>query len=262
MKKNKAKLANPSFEEYYASIYGYRWSALKEAMLGFKKQKILTEGLREPYVLNEASWAAAQALQAEPGMDVLDMCAAPGGKSLALALALKGMGSLTANDRSANRFFRMQRILATLKDPYSRTVKLSRFDAQRYSFLSSQRFDRVLVDAPCSSEAHLLANVKYLQQWSLSRSKRLAVQQLSILCQALELCKPGGKILYATCALSPLENDSVIERLHKKRAGAFTIEPLANYGEPSLYGRNVLPDFEVGAGPLYFCLLQKKRDAP
>lgn len=91
------------FFEYYANLFGPRWESLQKALLGENKPKELQIENATPYFLDEASFFAANALGVLPGMDVLDMCAAPGGKTLVLANALKGEGSLQSNDRSPDR---------------------------------------------------------------------------------------------------------------------------------------------------------------
>ncbi|MBN1647490.1 MAG: RsmB/NOP family class I SAM-dependent RNA methyltransferase, partial [Spirochaetales bacterium] len=114
------------------------------------------------------------------------------------------------------------------------------------------------LDAPCSSERHVLGSPVHLGQWSPSRSKRLAVQQFAMLAAALDAVKPGGLIIYSTCSIAPQENDDIIARLHKKRAGLFeTVPPGNDYGEPTAYGRQVFPDSCNGAGPLYFAKVRK-----
>jgi 16S rRNA C967 or C1407 C5-methylase (RsmB/RsmF family) len=73
-----------------------------------------------------------------------------------------------------------------------------------------------------------------------------------MLASALEVVRPQGMILYCTCALSPLENDGVIEKLHRKRPGRFEIVPVhLPFGEKARYGWQVLPDDSDGRGPMY-----------
>ena len=92
------------FFDYFEEVYGERWPALLESLKGEGcATKLQFDDALEPYFLDEASVFAAKALAVEPGMDVLDMCAAPGGKSLVIASMLKGEGSLQCNDRSPDR---------------------------------------------------------------------------------------------------------------------------------------------------------------
>ena len=120
-------------------------------------------------------------------------------------------------------------------------------------------FDKILVDAPCSGERHLIQKTKELEKWSLNRTKRLAKTQYGLLCSALLSLKPGGYILYSTCSISPMENDDVIERLLTKKSTDVelaSIDETHDFVEKTNFGYIVLPD-KTQAGPLYFTLLKK-----
>ncbi len=259
--KQKSKLSGEqAFHQFYQQRFGQRWPALQQALLSQHGYTQLDEGLHSPYHLDTASILAAEALDVQPGMDVLDMCAAPGGKALVLALALQGKGSLTANEFSRDRFFRLRRNLQLLKNPPDKGIFCTQSDARRYGMDHRHvHFDCILLDAPCSSEAYVLKNPHYLQQWGPRRAKRLAIEQLAMLCQAVQLCKEGGKILYSTCSLNEDENDAVIERLMKKRAGHFSIYPLhLSLGQRTQYGWQIWPDIHH-QGPMYIACLQKEK---
>ncbi|MBR5927061.1 MAG: RsmB/NOP family class I SAM-dependent RNA methyltransferase, partial [Spirochaetia bacterium] len=119
-------------------------------------------------------------------------------------------------------------------------------------------YDRVLLDAPCSSERHVLSSPYYLAQWTPARTKQLAIRQFAMLAAALDAAKAGGRIVYSTCSISPLENDGVVEKLFKKRKGLFDIVELEpEIGEKTKYGIQILPD-TAGAGPIYYCCLEKR----
>ncbi|MCL2520687.1 MAG: RsmB/NOP family class I SAM-dependent RNA methyltransferase [Spirochaetaceae bacterium] len=248
-----------AFELYYQNLYGNRWPGLKAALLAPKEQTAITL-TNPPYYLDKASLQVVKALQIDKDMQVLDMCAAPGGKSLAIAQALQGTGLLMANELQSDRFFRLKRVINNLSENYHQNIKLTKYDATRLNFfINNTHFDRILLDAPCSSEAHVLADNKYLQQWKPSRSKNLAIKQLAMLCSALELCQAGGLIAYSTCALSPTENDEVIEKFLKKRAGRLKVIHIPLVGEATSYGQIILPDNPntAGQGPMYFCIIKK-----
>ncbi|MES2855742.1 MAG: RsmB/NOP family class I SAM-dependent RNA methyltransferase, partial [Bdellovibrionota bacterium] len=90
-----------------------------------------------------------------------------------------------------------------------------------------------------------------------ARSKNLAVRQYSLLVSALQVVKHGGRIVYSTCSLSPLENDDVIARLLKKRKGEATVvKPTFEIGEPTELGWQILPD-KTGFGPIYLSVLER-----
>ena len=192
-------------------------------------------------------------------MLVLDMCAAPGGKSLVLASKLAGSGSLVCNDRSSQRRSRLKRVLDKhLPSPWRAVVSITSHDATKWGLYEQQAYDAVLLDAPCSSERHVFNDPKALSAWSPSRPKRLAIQQFAMLAAALEAVRVGGTVLYSTCSVSPAENEDVIEKLQVKRPGRFEEIPCDSaFAEPRAHGHIILPDASGGRGPLYYCLLRR-----
>ena len=218
----------------------------------------------EPYYLDRASLVAAEALGVRPGDRVLDMCAAPGGKSLVLAAALAGTGFLQSNDRSAARRQRLQRVLEqSLPPAWQSNLEISGHDGTNFGRYQPAAWDKILLDAPCSSERHVLQSPPHLAQWSPARAKNLAVQQYALLCSALDALRPGGELIYSTCALDERENDQIIAKLLKKRKNQVEIIPyLSPLGERTQYGWHILPDQSTGAGPIYFSKMRKKAKKP
>ena len=256
-----------SFEEYYIDIYNSRWPALKDALLHEPDGFSISEGLLQPYFLDRASAAAAKALGVMPGDNVLDMCAAPGGKTLLLALALNGHGSLVSNDRSSDRRRRLKDVIDTHLPPELRAIiAVTGHDSTRWGLHEQDIYDRILLDAPCSSEEHVLKSPTHLKRWSPARTKTLAVQAHAMLAAAAEAVKPGGTIIYSTCALSPLENDGVIRKLLKKRSDRIEIDRIPDVdavfdeleAEVTEYGYHILPDKNAGYGPIFLARLIKK----
>ncbi len=199
-------------------------------------------------------------MEVQPGQQVLDLCAAPGGKSLVLALALGGRGELTANDRSSARRARLHRVLEEHLPPelYG-TVKVTGRDAVSWGIHQPDRYDRVLLDAPCSSERHVSESPKHRERWSESRTKVLARQAYAMAASALLTVKPGGLVVYSTCALSPLENDAVMDRLLKRKGDILEMLPAhAPWGEPTGRGWQIWPDRAEGRGPIDFARFRKR----
>jgi 16S rRNA C967 or C1407 C5-methylase (RsmB/RsmF family) len=243
-------------------MYGERWPALKDALLEEPSRFPFSEGLLKPYFLDYGSYLAAGSLDTEPGDTVLDMCAAPGGKSLVIAATLGGRGSLTSNDRSAARRGRLKSVLDDHLPPaLHRSVEVTGHDAARWCLYEQDAYDRILVDAPCSSERHLLHSPKHLARWSPARTKHLALQAYSLLASALRVVKPGGIVVYSTCTISTRENDDVLDKLFTKYPGAAELLPPAlDEGNATPYGRLILPDSDGGMGPMFIARFRKLRE--
>lgn len=258
--KKKEEDGKERFELFYSNIYKERWSALKEALLKEKESLIAIPSLRSPYYLDIASYYVASLLPIEEGMDVLDMCAAPGGKTLVIASKLNGKGSLISNDRSPDRRERLKRsINECLDEDKSRIVKITGYDANRFGLYNKECYDAILLDAPCSSERHVLTSEKHLKQWSPSRPKRLAIEQYSLLSAALLSIRKGGCILYSTCSINPNENQEVIKRLDKKHHAEIDLIDFELEGSEKMeYGRIIMPDIANGRGPMFAALIRKK----
>ena len=267
MGKTKHTQGQERFESWYSGIYRERWPVLREALLKETNPVSLSDRLQTPYFMDKASILAASMLPISENNSVLDMCAAPGGKTLSIALRLNGHGLLVSNDRSASRRNRLIKVLDDCLSPELRAaVKVTGHDSTTWSLHEKDAYDRILLDAPCSSERHVLTDPKALSQWSPNRPKQLAVQQFAMLAAALDATRDGGFILYSTCSICPLENEQIIDKLAKRRAGRFeevdllqTHPELKDLSEGLHHGRIVLPDVQDGSGPLYFCLIRKTK---
>ncbi|MBN2049038.1 MAG: RsmB/NOP family class I SAM-dependent RNA methyltransferase [Spirochaetales bacterium] len=260
--KKKTPAGREAFEAYYAALYGSRWPSLKEALLQEPVYEELRAGLLKSYFLDGASTLPVKALDVHSGMRVLDLCAAPGGKSLLLALAAGTEGSLTANDRSSARRARLKRVLQEhLPAELRERVFVTGHDAARWCLYETDAYDRVLLDAPCSSEGHVIRAPEALKIWSPKRPHHLARQAFSMIASALRVTRPGGLLVYATCSLVPEENDGPVERLVQRYGAMAEVLPAeAPWGEATPFGRIILPDTAGGRGPIYFAVIRRKYD--
>ncbi|OHD12800.1 MAG: RNA methyltransferase [Spirochaetes bacterium GWB1_48_6] len=251
------------FDTFYKSHFGDRWEGLKASLMEETKPVGFEEGLLTTYFLDEASIFCARTLEVQPDDLVLDLCAAPGGKTLVIASCLGPEGQLVSNEKSPDRKRRLQKVLSEHLGETQRKVRVTGFDATRWGLYEQGLYDRVLLDAPCSSERHVIHSKTHLDLWSPARTKHLAIQSFSLLAAGLEALKPGGVLVYSTCALSPLENDGVIEKLFKKREGQFKLETIEfSFGEKTKYGILILPDQCQGRGPLYMAKISKTQPSP
>ncbi|MGP1576163.1 MAG: SAM-dependent methyltransferase [Treponema sp.] len=247
-----------AFHQYYADMFGSRWESLKAALQRETTPAAFFAGGAEPYYLDAASIAAAAALPPLEAGTCLDMCAAPGGKTLVLASRMGAAVDIIANELSAARRSRLVTVLDSCLSSANRCrITVTGKDAATLPRFQAECFDRILLDAPCSSERHVLTAPKYLQQWTPSRIKTLAQRQWALLSAAFLLLKPNGFLVYATCALSYEENDANILKLLKKYGSAVNVHQPDCTGEAARYGCLFLPDRCNGAGPLYFSLIEK-----
>jgi 16S rRNA C967 or C1407 C5-methylase (RsmB/RsmF family) len=255
-----------AFIDHFSKIYGERWETLYPA-LRMESEKVSRNCFsgHATYVLDPASIRAAEALQVKPGQQVLDLCAAPGGKALILAEALGGKGSLIANELSSIRRRRLKEVMDShVPAPLRAGIQITGFDGNQFGLKRKNTFDRILLDAPCSSERHLIEENAEVPDWKESRTRQLALRQYSLICAALLALKPGGKLIYSTCSISPHENDGVIERVLKKKGDSVGLDrdtsDLSDL-ERTGFGYQIFPDLGAGAGPIYFSRLIKLEPA-
>lgn len=267
MAKKRALSGGEAFDEYYLERFSDRWATLRAALLEPPRQVTLPEPVMKPYWLDEASVEAALALPPVDDGKVLDLCAAPGGKTLVLASSLGSGSTLTANELSRERRSRLLAVLDQhLGEELRARVRVTGFDAALWSRHEQGTYDRILLDAPCSSERHVLSSPQYLAEWTPARIRNLAHRQWALLSGSWLVLKPGGFLVYSTCALSGEENDGVVAKLAKKYPDAASVEPdfsrvspgYRSLGERTVYGTHILPDSANGSGPIYYALLRKK----
>jgi len=300
--KKKKLSSRDNFHSYYSLLYPERWESLVQGMKMGKSylglQPVALEA--QAYYLDRASALAALALEVSPGHQVLDMCGAPGGKSLVILRklfpswytdgeyqqvanletilgivaenedcpdndgrkALEKQGSLTSNEKSATRRQRLKgNILAhSPQDIGLAHIQVTPYDAAKFGLHQPNTYDRVLADVPCSSEAHVLEDPKYLNQWSPARTKHLSIQAGSIGLSGFDALKPGGRMVYSTCSLSPLENQEVAKKiLHKRpQASEIRLTDVPDFLEVLDPGYALFPDKAEGLGPMYFFILTKQ----
>lgn len=280
MDKVKEKLLGAQgFEKYYASIFAERWEKLKAALLQENDGVPFDAGAKN-YFLDSASVLAALTLPLDGAKKILDMCAAPGGKTLVLARRMEADAELFSNELSFERKCRLERVVSEHLFPdVKERVKITCGDGALLCKKQDAIYDAILLDAPCSSERHVISSPKHLQEWSPARVRSLAMRQWSLLSSAFRILKSGGFLLYSTCAISDEENSCVAKKLLEKFKGkvravefdeirilqeknAKKIPELFSAIEfPSFekneFGFSVLPDAQKNSGPIYFFLAEK-----
>ncbi len=174
-------------------------------------------------VQDEGSQLLAYLVAPRRGEMVADFCAGAGGKTLALAMLMRGTGRVYAMDVSVRRLAELAPRARRAGVPNVHPIALSSENDPRAKRLAG-KLDRVLVDAPCSGFGTLRRNPDLKWRYGPERVAALAGQQFRILCAAARLVKPGGRLVYATCSVLREENEEVAERFEREVAG---FEPLA-----------------------------------
>ena len=162
------------------------------------------------YLQEPSAMAPAQFLPVEPGDKVLDLCAAPGGKTTALAAKLQGQGLLLANDISASR---CKALLKNMELAGVKNAIISCEEPERLAEHFPVYFDKILVDAPCSGEGMFRKEATMAASWSVEAVKQYAGIQKNILKQAVKMLKPGGLLMYSTCTYAAEEDEQSVEEL-------------------------------------------------
>ncbi len=169
--------------------------------------KLLENLLGFIHIQEELSMVPPLVLDPLPGECVLDLCASPGSKTTQISQMMKNQGLVIANEPSLAR-------VAPLRSNCERlgvlNVAVTRYDGRNFP---RGPFDRVLVDAPCSSEGRERRGPGVLSRCSRERSLDLGVLQISLLKNALRLTKPGGTVVYSTCTYAPEENELVVQKV-------------------------------------------------
>ena len=162
------------------------------------------------YYIQEASAMAPAVLcGAKPGERVLDLCAAPGGKSSKLAACLQGRGILIANEIHPER---AKVLSSNLERLGVRNALVTNESPQKLASCFPLFFDRITVDAPCSGEGMFRKEEDALRHWSPDNVRMCAERQSEILEEAASMLRPGGTMVYSTCTFSPEENEGVVCR--------------------------------------------------
>lgn len=160
----------------------------------------------EYYVQEESASLPVEVLNPQPGEKVLDMCAAPGGKTTQIAAEMENRGVLVANDDSAKR---LKSLHANIYRTGSAIANVTNYDGRRIP--KEQRFDRILVDAPCSGEGNNAR--RSFESASEQEFKNLNKIQQKLVENAEKLLREDGTIVYSTCTFAPEENEAVVEKI-------------------------------------------------
>ena len=164
------------------------------------------------YIQDPSTLLAVQMLEPRAGEEILDLCAAPGGKTTFIAQRLGNQGTVVATDAHADRLALIEQNCRRLGVTGVRTLLAGDLPA-------AHTFDRILLDAPCSNTGVLRRRVELRWRLQPAEIARLAAAQTRLLDQAATRLKPGGTLVYSTCSLEPEENHAVVEQFLAARSG-------------------------------------------
>nr|XP_051712482.1 5-methylcytosine rRNA methyltransferase NSUN4 isoform X1 [Oryctolagus cuniculus] len=232
-----------------------------------------SQGVMDYYLMDAASLLPVLALGLQPGDTVLDLCAAPGGKTLAL-LQTGCCRNLAANDLSTSRTGRLQKVLHSYVPQGIRDrVRVTSWDGRKWGELEGDTYDRVLVDVPCTTDRHSLHEEEnnIFQRSRKKERQMLPMLQMQLLAAGLLATKPGGHVVYSTCSLSHLQNEYVVQGTMELLANQYSIEvqveDLTHFRKrfmdtfcffPSCrVGELVIPNLMANFGPMYFCKMRR-----
>lgn len=208
------------------------------------------------YIQDASAMMNVANLGIEQGDIILDMCAAPGGKTIDAALELNGTGQIIANEINYTR----AKVLSNNIDNMGLSnVVVTNNDLSKIFFKYKDTFDKIILDAPCSGSFMFRKNSLAEKDWSFKKVQNCAKTQIELLEYASFMVKPGGKISYSTCSLSPEENEEIINEFIKKHDD-FKLIDISNN---SFYSPDSLPQsiyyfpWEFKGEGQFVCVLQK-----
>ncbi|KAM3866390.1 5-cytosine rRNA methyltransferase NSUN4 [Diretmus argenteus] len=241
----------------------------------FKPARPDMSALLSYYLMDAASVLPCLALDVQEGHSVLDLCAAPGGKTLAM-LQTQAIRFLCVNDASVSRTSRLKKVLHSYVPKQFLTderLRITSFDGTKWGEIERNTFDRVLVDVPCTTDRHSVMEEEnsIFNKSRTGERRKLPQLQMDLLLAGVEAACPGGEILYSTCSLSQLQNQYVVEQaihLAREKHGihlqVVNLRPLTHmfrttfHFAPDLHlGEMVLPHLAANFGPIYMCKLRR-----
>lgn len=221
------------------------------------------------YLLNPASLLPVMALTIQPSEVVLDACAAPGGKTLALSWSAPSHDiTVVANELSKQRYFQMKKDMVAYG---LEKTEIANMPAEVINSKVGEVFDKILLDAPCSSEKHVMQNPQVLQLWTPKRITKLVERQLRMIKSLLKTLKIGGILVYATCAINIPENEGVVAKLLKQSGNSLELIDVSSMPKIGSSGLNndhapafdltkvkrILPHIHPGYDPMFVAAFKR-----
>ncbi len=176
---------------------------------------------------DQASLIPPLILNPEKNSITLDMCAAPGGKAAHIMLLMEDTGLLIANDISRRRSISL--LSHFIRMGFKSYVVINENAIELVKKFGKEKFDYVLLDAPCSAEGGIMFDPSRKTKTSIEVLAKLVEREIKLLHTALQLVKRGGRVVYTTCSIAPEENEYVVTKVLEHYDGIEVEEPRLNY---------------------------------
>lgn len=179
----------------------------------YKLGKLVYHELGAYYIQDPSAMLVAHFLEPKPEQTILDLCAAPGGKTTMTALLMKNMGQVVANDLSKSR---ANILLQNVERMGLGNVTVTSYDFKQIYQQLNERFDGIILDAPCSGSGMFRKMEEMKSDWTYEKVLKNSAIQKDLMLIAYSMLKPGGTLMYSTCSYSYEEDEEVIEYLLSK----------------------------------------------
>lgn len=179
------------------------------------------------YIQEPSAMLPGAVIGVQPGDRVLDLCAAPGGKTVQMAAQMRGQGILVANDINSER---VKALVKNVELCGVRNAVVLNETPDKLAKNFEGYFDKIMVDAPCSGEGMFRKDEDAIKSWEKYKCEKCCGMQWDILEQVDRMLKPGGRILYSTCTFSPEEDELMIERFMNLHEGEYELLEIPKVG--------------------------------
>ena len=210
------------------------------------------------YLQEPSAMIPVTALDPQPGECVLDLCAAPGGKSTQIGALMRGKGLLVSNEPVYSRAKILSMNVERMGIPNAVVTSAMPQDLED---CWKETFDRILVDAPCSGEGMFRRHPEAAEQWYEGINEACAQRQALILSSAARMLREGGTLVYSTCTFSPDENERVIEAFLSEHDD-FALEPFEAEGLPKNQGMMTFYPHRIRGEGHFAAKMKKSGHAP
>lgn len=173
------------------------------------------------YIQEPSAMLPGAVLDAQPGERVLDLCAAPGGKTVQIAAGMRNKGLLVANDISSDR---VKALVKNIELCGVRNAVVTNESPEKLAVNFAGFFDKILVDAPCSGEGMFRKDEEAARSWEKFKCEKCSCMQWDILQNVDKMLKPGGCLVYSTCTFAPEEDEKMIASFLDKYKDYETVE--------------------------------------